>query len=85
MGAVSGIVGGYILIRTIRLLGPGENSTQSTMFVILAFILKWPVIFALGYVSQLLTMQALYAFAGGFSVVYFAMVWRALRGGLFNE
>ena len=83
LGLVSGAVGTYVLYRIVKLLGPGEKSSADTAFTFLGFILKWPIIFGLGYLSYTRSIEALYAFAICVGVVYFAMVWRGARGRLF--
>jgi hypothetical protein len=83
LGLISGAFGAYVLFKVVKLLGPGDKSPNETAFTFLGFLLKWPVIFGLGYLSYKLSMEALYAFAIGVFVVYSATVWRALRVRLF--
>ena len=83
LGLVCGAVGTYVLYRIVKLLGPGEKSASETVLTFLGFLLKWPVIFGLGYLTYTRSLNALYAFAICVGVVYFAMVWRASRVRLF--
>ena len=83
LGLISGVIGAFVLYKIVKLLGPEENSTQETVLTIAGFLLKWPLIFGLGYLAYTRSMEALYAFAICVFVVYSAMVWRALRVRLF--
>jgi hypothetical protein len=83
LGIVSGLFGAVILFRTVKLLGPGEEPARGTALVFVGFLFKWPFIIGLGYVAWQRSATALYAFTTAVIVVYFALVWRALRGGLF--
>ncbi|MEO7453232.1 MAG: hypothetical protein ABIV13_00535 [Fimbriimonadales bacterium] len=85
LGLVSGAFGAFVLYKIVKLLGPAENTAQGTALTIAGFLLKWPLIFGLGYLSYTRSLMALFAFAIAVGVVYSATVWRALRVGFFNE
>jgi hypothetical protein len=83
LGLAAGAFGAFILFKVVKLLGPGDKTPTETAFTFLGFLLKWPLIFGLGYLAYTLSMEAVYAFAIGVFVVYSSTVWRALRGRLF--
>ena len=83
LGLAAGAFGAFVLFKIVKLLGPGDKTPNETALTFAGFLLKWPLIFGLGYLAYTLSMEALYAFAIGVFVVYSATVWRALRGRLF--
>ena len=83
LGVASGLFGAYVLFKVVKLLGPGEKTPLETGSTFAGFLLKWPLMFGLGYLAYTLSLDALYAFAICVFVVYSAMVWRALRVRLF--
>lgn len=86
IGLSTGAFGAYTLYATILLLKDATgNNRLGTVLTLMAFFLKFPVLGLGGYLSYRLGTISLACFVAGVLVVYFALVWRAARYGLYSH
>lgn len=82
-GAVWNILNVYLLFHASNVLVPSEQADEAKkMMGIIAGIVKFPVLYGLGYVIIKYTGASLYGIIAGFSLIFVVLVLRAVGGSL---
>lgn len=82
-GAVWNILNVYLLFQASNVLVPSEQADEAKkMMGIIAGIVKFPVLYGLGYVIIKYTGASLYGIIAGFSLIFVVLVLRAVGGSL---
>lgn len=82
-GAVWNILNVYLLFQASNVLVPSEQADETKkMMGIIAGIVKFPVLYGLGYVIIKYTGASLYGIIAGFSLIFVVLVLRAVGGSL---
>ena len=84
LGLSTGAFGAYSLYAVILLLKDAAGRSRTGVaLTLIAFFAKFPVIGLGAYISYRLGVPSLGCFVAGVLVVYFGLVWRAARHGLY--
>jgi ABC-type dipeptide/oligopeptide/nickel transport system permease subunit len=84
LGLLAGAFGAYVLYAVVKLMKDASHMSKFGIFMlIMAFLIKFPLIGMTAYLSYRRGIDALWAFVVAVVVVYFAMVWRASRADLY--
>jgi hypothetical protein len=84
LGLLAGAYGAFMLYRGIGLLA-SMRKRDGILLTLVGLGLKFPIIGILGYVSFRQGPSGLAGFVASFVVVYFALVWRAMRSDLYSR
>ncbi len=79
-GAVWNILNVYLLFQASNVLVPSDEAKK--MMGIIAGIVKFPVLYGLGYVIIKYAGASLYGIIAGFSLIFVVLVLRAVGGSL---
>ncbi len=85
LGIATGAYGAYTLYWTVALLKGSASTRSGTAFILLAFVVKFPLIGLGGYLAYREGPRSIEAFIIGLVMVYFALVWRAARSDLYSH
>ena len=86
LGLSTGFFGAYALYAVVGLLKDAQGrSSTGVALTLIAFFAKFPVIGLGAYLSYRFGTTSLACFVAAVLVVYFCLVWRATRHGLYSH